>query len=51
MKRHKSGKSQRQLKIEKHATIVLREKKRKRIALLISALIVSVPFCLKYFYS
>lgn len=44
-------KSQRQKMIEKHANMLKAQKKRKRIALTISAVVVAIPLFLKYYYS
>ncbi|MCB0697563.1 MAG: hypothetical protein KDC07_09380 [Chitinophagaceae bacterium] len=43
-------KSERQRKIEKHANMLNKEKKRKRIALTLSGLIIAIPIYLKYKY-
>gem|GEM_PF-4436984 len=43
-------KSERQKKIEKHANVLKREKIRRRIALTISAIVITIPIFLKYKY-
>lgn len=43
-------KSERQKKIEKHANLHKDEKRRKRIALIISAGVVAIPLFLKYYF-
>jgi len=43
-------KSKRQKKIEKHANLLTRQKKRKRIALIISFIVVAIPVYLEYYY-
>lgn len=44
-------KSHRQKMIEKHANMLKVQKKRKRIALTISAAVVAIPLLLNYYYS
>lgn len=43
-------KSERQKKIEKHANMINNEKRRRRIALFISAGVIAIPLFLKYYF-
>lgn len=44
-------KSERQKKIEKHANLTKDEKRRKRLALIVSAGVMAIPAFLQYYFS
>lgn len=44
-------KSERQKKIEKHANMQRSQKHRKRLALIVSAFMLSIPVLIKYYFN
>lgn len=44
-------KSERQRKIEKHANMLRDQKRRRRIALAVSAVTLSIPVLIKYYFN